>query len=332
MQHLAFGTILALLTASHRPPHGPIAAGTHAFMHIADGSFEGDSRKWSIRHALVCAPLHGIALAALGLAALAPTAALAQTQDLFVSSPNSNTISRFAGTGTRHLQHDCHNALRPQPERGGLAWPSTHAATCSPQVAAATASRSSPPTGAGTFGAGTTFATGQLATGLNGPRALAVRRARRPVRRQRGTGITRLHRRSFSRPGQTVETIAGANGADGLAFDARNDLFSPLRHPSRRRDGPGTLGPGTNFATAARGRPAGLAFDWRGPSTLAATRHHRVRLDGRGHLRGGYDRRPERADRPGLRRARRPVRQTSNSIGVRRDGRGRVRADLWRPA
>ena len=42
--------------------------------------------------------LSQFALVALGLAALAPTAR-AQTQDLFVSNQNNNTISRFAGTG-----------------------------------------------------------------------------------------------------------------------------------------------------------------------------------------------------------------------------------------
>ena len=42
--------------------------------------------------------LAALGLAALGLAVLAP-AARAQTQDLFVSNSNTDTISRFAGTG-----------------------------------------------------------------------------------------------------------------------------------------------------------------------------------------------------------------------------------------
>lgn len=41
----------------------------------------------------------GLVLTALGLAALAPTTARAQTQDLFVSNRDTSTISRFAGTG-----------------------------------------------------------------------------------------------------------------------------------------------------------------------------------------------------------------------------------------
>jgi len=169
------------------------------------------------------------ALAALGLAA--PTAALAQTQDLFVSNSNGNTISRFAGTGPG-------------------AFSTTPTALTAPSVGRP---------GPLVFDARGDLFVANLGDGIVGGSRLGVIT-------EFVAGATPG---TFS--GTTTLTAPSLVGPVSLAFDARGNLFVANQYVNSNTANritefvagatPGTFGAATTLTDPALNNPVGLAFD-----------------------------------------------------------------------
>ena len=223
-------------------------------------------------------PKRTAALAALGLTALAPATAHAQTQDLFVSNGN-NTISRFAGTGPGTFSTTGTPVTAPSlssPEelafdtRGDLfaANSGVGSNTVTEFVAGNTP---------GTFGTTTTLSGG----GLSEADGVAVDAQGnlfvsnffdRTATTDSITEFASTGPGTFG-VGAIVET--GLNGPGALAFDARGDLFA-ANLGSRSLVGadtiikfaagatPGTLGTATTISAPNIKFLSGIAVDTRG--------------------------------------------------------------------
>ena len=215
------------------------------------------------------ASLGGLALslAALGLAALAPSAR-AQTQDLFVSNFSNNIISRFAGTGPGTFSTSA-TALPGSGLNGpyGLAFDGggdlfvTNYAGGRYSNGSITEFAS---TGAGTFAMGMPFA-----TGLNGPIGLAFdARGDLFAANQTGNSIMEFASTGAGTFGTGMTVATGLDDPIGLAFDGRGDLFvtnytgGSTRHGSITEfasTGAGTFGAGRTVEDQLS-QPTFLAF------------------------------------------------------------------------
>ena len=223
-------------------------------------------------------------LAALGLAALAPTTARAQTQDLFVSNAGSNTISRFAGTGPGTFSTAATTLSDPSLDnprglafdaRGDLFAANLHPGGSDPYEGSITEFAAG--TAPGTFGATTTMTD----PSLNNPVGLAVdARGDLFAANIFGNSITEFL--AGPTPGTfgpaTVVTAPSLNGPFGLAFDASGDLFAADfygRNITEFAAGatPGTFGAASTILNSPGYFPLGLAVDAHGDlfvSNLAA--------------------------------------------------------------
>jgi len=190
------------------------------------------SPKWPAAPGGLPRSLGKCGLAALGLAALAPTMARAQTQDLFVtsSSSSSNTISRFAGTGPGTVSTTATPVTDPSlnnplglafDARGDLFVANSGTSTITEFMAGSTP---------GTFGATTTLSGG----GLSAPYGLAVDTKGDLFAANFGNFTNDKGSITEFAAGATPGTfLAGMNLTDpslnnpvGVAVDARGDLFA----------------------------------------------------------------------------------------------------------
>ena len=217
-----------------------------------------------------------LGLAAAGLLAFTPFVARAQTQDLFVASQASNSILRFAGTGSGTFSTTSTTLASGVFEPAGLAFDARGDLFADSQANSVTEF----PVGAvsGTFTASVTLTD----PSLDDPIGLAVDpRGDLFVANQiSGTGVGRITEfLAGTVPGTfgsvTTLTIPGVNQLQGLTFDARGDLFASNLFGGNNRDGSvtefpvgaitGTFGAPTTL-TAADGLnyPVGLAADAQG--------------------------------------------------------------------
>ena len=278
----------------------------------------------------------GLSLVALGLAALAPTAARAQTQDLFVSSLDSNTILRFAGTGPGGIATRATTITAPnsQPSIAFDANGNLFAIAGNSIIEFAS-------TGTGSFNAGTVVATGSTNAG-----GLAFdKRGDLFVSSFENTVASTNSITEFAAgatPGtfgaRTVLTAPSLEEVMGLAFDANGDLFAANSRGSTQSSTygsitefaagatPGTFGATTTLTDPSLNDPSDLAVDARGDVFVANSYYFRNSgpADGYitefplgaapGNLRRAYNpqRRRDRPIRLNLRRTRRSVRHWSN--------------------
>jgi hypothetical protein len=215
-------------------------------------------------HALLSSSAHrpgslALSLAVLGLAALTPSTARAQTQDLFVSN-GGNTLTRFAGIGPGTFSTIPTTLTAPSLDstygltfdaRGDLFTANLNTGTITEFAAGATP---------GTLGAGTTFA-----TGLSAPLGLAVDGRGDLFAGSLGGSITEFAFNSI-----TSTFGAGTTFASGLfqpirlATDARGDLFAAsygdLTIKEFASTGAGTFGPAQTVENYTR-HPVFLAFN-----------------------------------------------------------------------
>ena len=219
-----------------------------------------------------------LGLAALGLIALAPTTAHAQTQNLFVSNADG-TISRFAGTGPGTVSTTSTPVTAPS-----LAFPAGLAFdtrgdlfAANSNVGSNTVTEFTAGSTPGTFGATTTLSGG----GLSEAEGVAVD-AQGDLfvsnffdRTTTTDSITEFASTGPGTFGQGAIVETGLNGPEGLAFDARGDLFA-ANAGSRSLVGantiiefaagatPGTLGTATTISAPNIKFLSSVAVDARG--------------------------------------------------------------------
>jgi len=212
-------------------------------------------------------------LAALGLAALVPTAfapaAHAQTQYLFIinnPTPNQGTVTRFAGTGPGTVSTTGTNLSGGNPGTTlGLAF-DTRGDLFASNPFANTVTEFPAGAAPGSLGTGTVFA-----TGLNFPRGLASDANGDLFAATGGnTGTGPYTVTVFPSTGAgtfgpaTTLSSATLNFEVGLAVDAGGDLFAANNNGGTITEfystGLGTFGPGTVVESGLT-RPFGLAFD-----------------------------------------------------------------------
>ena len=164
-------------------------------------------------------PMRAAALAVLGLAALAPSAAFAQTQDLFITNYSGGTVSRFAGTGPGTI------AATSTTVAGGLNSPVALTFDARGDLLVSN-------TGANSiveYAAGATPDTLGAATTLTAPNpeGLALDAGGDLFAANYG-GNSILEFAAGAVPGTFgagTPLSVGVTSPDGLAFDARGDLF-----------------------------------------------------------------------------------------------------------
>jgi len=226
-----------------------------------------------------------LGLVALGLTFLAPIAVRAQTQALYVTtvdfnSLNAGTVMCFTETGPGIL------AATPTTVEAGLGEPfgisfdrlnNLFVSSFNTSTITEFAVGSTP----GTFGASTTLSGG----GLNGPQGIAFDAAGNLFaanftgNTQQGS-ITEFAAGSTPgtlRTGQVVET--GVTDPASLAFDARGNLFAVSTTGGNSSSGsvtefaagatPGTFGPATVLNDPSLNLPRGVAIDARGDLFVA---------------------------------------------------------------
>ncbi len=213
-----------------------------------------------------------LSLAALGLATLLPSAARAQTQDLFVTNLGTNTILRYAGTGPGTFST---TATALSDPNGTLDGPTGLAFDARGNLFASNAGTNT----ITEFAAGTTPGTFEAATtltGVVGTQVLAFD-ARGNLFASNGANNTITEFAAGATPGNfgaaTRLTGGGLNTPVGLAFDAQGDLFAANTGGTNTitefafTPGVGAA-PGTFAVTTplsgGLSQPKGLAFDARG--------------------------------------------------------------------
>jgi|GEM_PF-608383 len=221
-------------------------------------------------------------LAALGLAALVPTAARAQTQDLIVSNQDfgtrTNSVTRLTATGPGTFAARGTNIPSYGPVPQGLAY-DTHG-----NLFVASFNNNGGTGLISVLKAGATPGTFDpayfVATGLSSPVGLAFDARGNLFTAQYGNLGAGDGKITMYAPGATPGTLgaattfaSGLSNPMGLAFDAQGDLFAAISQGSGGSGSiskfafnavTGTFGASQTLTAPSLSNPDGLAFDARG--------------------------------------------------------------------